>query len=124
PVIGCYSSAMTEAAPSIPFTLDDRPALALPGETLWQTAKRLGTTLPHLCHRDAHGYRPDGNCRACMVEVEGERTLVASCIRKPAEDMVVHTASERATKARTMVVELLAADQPPRDVSPDPDSAF
>ena len=66
----------------ITFTLDGATE-ARPGETLWQAAKRLGTTIPHLCWKDAPGYRADGNCRACMVEVEGERVLAASCIRKP-----------------------------------------
>ncbi|MEO1470937.1 MAG: 2Fe-2S iron-sulfur cluster-binding protein, partial [Pseudomonadota bacterium] len=68
---------------TIAFTLDGREVEALPGETLWDVAKREGTRIPHLCHRDATSYRPDGNCRACMVEVAGERTLVASCIRTP-----------------------------------------
>ena len=95
-----------------PFTLDGRPVAARPGETLWAVAKRLGTVLPHLCHRDAAGYRPDGNCRACVVEIEGERTLAASCIRRPTPGMVVRTAGERPEAARRMVVELMMADQP------------
>ena len=56
---------------------------AAPGETIWQVAERAGTAIPHLCYLPAPGYRPDGNCRACMVEIEGERVLAASCIRKP-----------------------------------------
>jgi len=71
---------------AIRFTLDGRDVEAAPGETIWQAAQRLGTEIPHLCHRPAPGYRPDGNCRACMVEIEGERTLAASCIRTPAPD--------------------------------------
>ena len=54
-----------------------------PDETIWAVAKRLGTHIPHLCHKPAPGYRPDGNCRACMVEIEGERVLAASCKRTP-----------------------------------------
>jgi formate dehydrogenase major subunit len=100
--------------PSIRFTLDGSPVTAAPGESLWDVARREGTTIPHLCHRDAPGYRADGNCRACMVEIEGERVLAASCIRRPAEGMVVHTGSDRATRARSMVLELLLADQPAR----------
>ncbi len=96
----------------IPFTLDGRPVTARPDETLWAAARRQGTTLPHLCHRDAQGYRPDGNCRACVVEIEGERTLAASCIRRPTPGMVVRTAGARPEAARRMVVELLMADQP------------
>ncbi|MEM9781595.1 MAG: 2Fe-2S iron-sulfur cluster-binding protein, partial [Pseudomonadota bacterium] len=109
---------------TIDFILDGREVSAYPGESLWEVAKRLGTTIPHLCYRDAPGYRADGNCRACMVEVEGERTLVASCIRKPRAGMVVNTGSTRAAKAREMVMELLVADQPVRAEAHDRDSHF
>ena len=104
------------------FTLDGRAAAAEPGETLWEAAARLGTDIPHLCHMPQRGYRPDGNCRACMVEIEGERTLAASCIRKPTEGMAVRTGSPRAVAARAMVMELLLADQPARAGAHDPDS--
>jgi formate dehydrogenase major subunit len=109
---------------TITFTLDGREVEASAGETIWQVAKRVGTAIPHLCHKDAPGYRSDGNCRACVVEIEGERTLAASCIRTPAEGMVVTTASRRAKKAREMVFELLASDMPPREEAPDRDADF
>ena len=96
----------------ITFTLDGAEVEAGPDETIWQVAYKKGLELPHLCYRHAPGYRGDGNCRACMVEVEGERTLAASCIRKPEAGMVVNTQNDRATTARRMVVELLMADQP------------
>jgi formate dehydrogenase major subunit len=110
--------------PTIVFELDGQQVEAQPGETIWQVAKRLGTHIPHLCHKDAPDYRPDGNCRACMVEIEGERVLGASCKRTPAAGMKVKTATERACKARTMVMELLIADQPERATSHDPSSHF
>ncbi len=112
---------MTE---TIRFTLNGEHVEAMPGETIWQVAERLGIEIPHLCYAPEPGYRPDGNCRACMVEIEGERVLAASCIRRPSEGMVVHTASERAKAARRMVFELLVADQPGRDAAHDPDSKF
>jgi formate dehydrogenase major subunit len=108
----------------ITFTIDGRTVRAAPGESLWEVARREGTAIPHLCHSAKPGYRADGNCRACMVEIEGERVLAASCIRKPAQDMVVHTGSERATKARAMVMELLVADQPERAAAHDRSSHF
>ena len=104
---------------AITFTLNGETVTAAPGETLFEVAKRHGETLPHLCHADQPGYRSDGNCRVCMVEIEGERTLAASCIRQPAENMVVHTQSERAQRSRRMVAELLLADQPARDEAHD-----
>ena len=85
-------------------------------------AKREGTTIPHLCYKDDANYRADGNCRACMVEIEGERVLAASCIRQPSEGMVVNTANDRATTARKMVMEMLVADQPDRADTHDPAS--
>ena len=90
---------------TIRFTLDGREVEACPGETLWQVAQAHGTDIPHLCFSPAPGYRADGNCRACMVEIEGERVLAASCIRTPTEGMVVHTASERASSSRKLVME-------------------
>ena len=104
---------------NITFTLDGSEVTAAPGETIWQVAKRQGKTIPHLCHKDQTGYRPDGNCRACMVEIEGERVLAASCCRAPSDGMVVNTASDRAETARRLVMELLLADQPPRDEAHD-----
>ena len=97
---------------TVTFTLDGKPVSVPEGISIWEAAKGQGNTIPHLCHKPEPGYRSDGNCRACMVEVEGERTLVASCIRSVQDGMVVNSASDRATKARAMVVELLAADQP------------
>ncbi|WP_375542765.1 formate dehydrogenase subunit alpha [Aliiroseovarius crassostreae] len=96
----------------ITFTLDGREVVAQPGESIWEVAKREGTLIPHLCHKDVPNLRSDGNCRACVVEIEGERTLAASCIRTPSDGMVVVTDNARARSARKMVVELLVADQP------------
>ncbi len=112
---------MTE---TIRFTLNGKEVEAQAGETIWQAAQRVGEEIPHLCYSPEPGYRPDGNCRACMVEIEGERVLAASCIRTPTPGMTVNSASERAKKARAMVFELLAADQPPREQAHDPDSKF
>jgi formate dehydrogenase major subunit len=99
---------------SIRFTLDGSEVSARPDESIWQVAKRLGIDIPHLCYAPEPGYRADGNCRACMVEIKGERVLAASCIRAPAPGMEVMTNSVRVETARRMVFELLAADQPSR----------
>lgn len=107
---------------TISFSLDGQQVEARPGETIWEVAKRLGTTIPHLCHKDEKGYRSDGNCRACMVAIEGERTLAASCIREPSDGMVVRTDGARETQARRMVMEMLVTDQPERDAAHDKSS--
>ncbi len=109
---------------SITFTLDGKSVSADPEETIWQVAKRLDIDIPHLCWSTAATYRADGNCRACMVEIEGERVLAASCIRKPSNGMTVTTDSPRTVSARKMVMELLLADQPPRKSTHDPQSHF
>ena len=109
---------------TIKFELDGKTVEAGSDETIWQVANRLGTEIPHLCYTPEPGYRPDGNCRACMVEIEGERVLAASCLRKPAEGMKVRSASERAKASRKMVFELLVADQPERETAHDPQSKF
>ena len=99
-------------AEMVTFTLNGEEVTVPKGYTIWEAANGRGLTIPHLCHKPATGYRPDGNCRACMVEVAGERTLVASCIRPVAEGMEVSTDTDRAKTSREMVIELLAADQP------------
>ena len=108
----------------VEFFLNNKKVVAKDDETIWAVAKREGITLPHLCFADKPGYRADGNCRACMVSIEGERVLAASCIRKPTEGMKVLTNDERSIKSRKMVLELLVTDQPDRETSHDPDSHF
>jgi formate dehydrogenase major subunit len=106
------------------FTIDGREVEIRAGETIFRAARRVDVKLPHLCYSPKPGYRPDGNCRVCMVEIEGERVLAASCIRTPTPGMKVKTDTHRAETARKMVLELLAADQPAREASHDPDSEF
>ncbi len=108
----------------IVFELDGKQVEAQAGETIWQVAKRHATDIPHLCYSPALDYRADGNCRACMVEIEGERVLAASCKRTSAMGMKVKSASERAVKAQRLVMELLVSDQPDRATSHDPQSKF
>jgi formate dehydrogenase major subunit len=103
---------------NVRFTLDDIEIEAFPGETILQAAERHDVDVPRLCYME--GMRPDGNCRACVVEVEGERVLAASCCRRPTAGMKVRVASERARRAQRLVLELLLADVP--RVPHDPDS--
>ena len=96
------------AAREITFMLDGREVCAREGETLLAVADREGAEVPRLCHAD--GLTPAGNCRSCVVEVAGERTLAASCCRAVQPGMQVQTASPRARSAQRLVVELLLAD--------------
>jgi formate dehydrogenase major subunit len=99
-----------QAAMPIEFKLNGATVVGRPDETIIECAKRHGIDIPHLCYTP--GLRPDGNCRACMVEVKGERVLAASCCRTPSEGMEVTTDSPRARASQKMVLELLLADMP------------
>jgi formate dehydrogenase major subunit len=100
--------ATSADARTLCFVLDGETVAAAEGETILQAALRLGRPIPHLCYRD--GLRADGNCRACVVAIDGERVLAPACCRKPAEGMVVDSAGERPRRAQRMVLELLQAD--------------
>src|SRR5436305_8151852 len=95
---------------SFTFTLNGRSVAGRPDETLLKAAKRSGIDIPHLCYTD--GRRADGNCRACMVEIKGERVLAPSCCRYPREGMEVTTNSARAIASQKMSIELLLSDVP------------
>lgn len=110
--------ALVESAePAVTFTLNGREVSAQPGESLLKVAQREGFDVPHLCYKD--GLEPAGNCRACMVEIKGERVLAPSCCRFPAEGMQVQTESERALRAQRTVLELLQSDMPETDYTRD-----
>ena len=94
------------------FELNGQRVEALDGETIHSAAHRHGVDIAHLCHSD--GLRPDGNCRACVVEIQGERVLAPSCCRHVTVGMQVHTESERAIRSRKMVLEMLLSDMPER----------
>jgi len=102
---------------TIEFTLNGNSVEALPGETILQAAQRTGTEIPHLCYKD--GLRADGNCRACMVEIDGERVLAPSCCRNPTPGMVVSSDNERAQKSQKLVLELLLSDMPEKNYTLD-----
>src|SRR6476659_145247 len=97
-------------AETIDFKLNGETVSAFAGETIIQAAKRQRVDIPRLCYKE--GYRPDGNCRACVVEIAGERTLAPSCCRNVTPGLDVKTNSDRARKSQSMVVEMLLADVP------------
>ena len=97
-------------APTLAFTLDGRSVQARASETIIEVARREGVEIPHLCWTP--GLDPAGNCRACVVEIKGERVLAASCCRRPAAGMEVSSDSVRARAAQRLVLELLQSDLP------------
>jgi formate dehydrogenase major subunit len=97
-------------AATVSFRLNGIEVSGKENETILQIAKREGVEIPHLCYMD--GMDPAGNCRACVVEINGERVLAPSCCRNPRNGMEVTTNNERALKAQKMVLELLQSDMP------------
>jgi formate dehydrogenase major subunit len=100
----------------IEFKLNGETVSATPGETLIEVADRLGVEIPRLCYKE--GYRPDGNCRACVVEIAGERVLAPSCCRTATAGMEVSSRSDRALHSQKIVLELLKSDAPAADLKP------
>jgi formate dehydrogenase major subunit len=94
---------------TVEFKLDQQTIHAYEGETILKAAQRHGVDIPHLCYSD--GLRADGNCRACVVEIKGERTLAPSCCRTATAGLEV-SVSERAVKSQKMVLEMLLSDMP------------
>src|SRR5215831_1122777 len=92
----------------IEFKLNGQTVIGRPDEKIIETAKKHGVVIPHLCH--GGNQRSDGNCRACVVEIKGERALAPSCCRCPTPGMEVTTDSPRALTSQKMVLELLMSD--------------
>ena len=89
----------------IPFIFNGKTYFGNLGDTILDVTKRNNIQVPHLCFKE--GMRPDGNCRVCMVEIEGERVLQPSCIRTITDGMIVNTESDRVLHSQKLVLELL-----------------
>jgi formate dehydrogenase major subunit len=99
--------------PLVNFSLNGREVTGRATDTILQIAKQEGIEIPHLCYKE--GLEAVGNCRACMVEINGERVLAPSCCRAPTAGMKVVTDSERAVASQKLVLELLLSDMPEKE---------
>lgn len=97
--------------PKVSLTIDKAKVEVEAGSTILAAAKAAGINIPTLCAWNEIGHTP-GACRVCVVEVEGQRSLVASCVFPVAEGMIVRTNTERVRSARKMIVELLLSNHP------------
>lgn len=88
-------------------TLNGTQVTGAPDTTILDLARGHGIDIPTLCHHPK--LSPLGACRLCLVEVQGSRTLVASCHTPIAPNMVINTDSPRVLKARRTVIELTLA---------------
>ena len=109
-------------AAQVTFVLNGREVVGRADRTILDHADRLGVDIPRLCHMP--GMRPDGNCRTCMVEIEGERVLAPSCCRYPKDGMVIATDSSRAVTSQKMSIELLLADVVESEYTRESELAF
>jgi NADP-reducing hydrogenase subunit HndD len=94
-------------AEKISLTIDGHPVEVESGTTLLEASKQIGINIPTICYHEAT--TSNALCRTCVVEVEGQRLLQPACIVKAAPDMKVQTRSERVTRARRTILEMLAS---------------
>ena len=92
----------------VTVTINGKKFEGNPTETILDISERNGISIPRLCYME--GMRPDGNCRVCMVEIEGERVLQPSCTRTITNGMIINTSNKRVKHSQKLVLELLAAD--------------
>lgn len=93
---------------TVKLTIDNIPVEVEAGTTILKAAEKAGIHIPTLCYLES--INEIGACRVCVVEVEGARTLMASCVAPVAEGMVVKTNSPRVRMARRLNVELLLSN--------------
>ena len=92
------------------ITLNGFRVSAIEGMTILEVVREQGIDIPTLCYIE--DLSPMGACRLCVVEVEGSRTLVASCHTPIAEGMVIHTHSPKVLETRKILIELMLASHP------------
>ena len=92
------------------LTIDGREVTAQRGMTVIQAADQIGIRIPRLCYHPQ--LEPFAGCRLCVVEIQGMRTLAASCALPAAPGMVVQTQSDRALAGRRLAIQLLLSDHP------------
>ena len=92
----------------ITLTIDNQKVQAKPGTTILQAAKQAGIDIPTLCFlKDINEV---GDCRICIVEVEGRRGFATSCIQTVEEGMVVHTHTPNVLEARHVILDLIISN--------------
>ncbi len=90
--------------------INNKRITAEEGDTILHAAKKNNIMIPNLCYLE--GVHKAGSCRICVVEVEGAKTLQASCLVEVREGMVVHTNTKKVRNARRMLYELMMSDHP------------
>lgn len=92
----------------INLTINDQKVTVEPGTTVLAAAKKLNINIPTLCNHD--DLCVAGNCRVCVVEQKGARTLIASCATPVSDGMEINTNTLKVRNARKHIVELLLSE--------------
>lgn len=111
---GTVHGGEAQSAPepqTVQLTIDGQAVEAPTGASLLDAALAAGIYVPHLCHHP--DLPPAGVCRLCVVEVEGAKELVASCITPVAPGLAVRTQSDEIARRRRLAMELILAAHPP-----------
>ncbi|MBE3131577.1 MAG: (2Fe-2S)-binding protein, partial [Acidobacteria bacterium] len=97
-------------AKMVGLKIDGRPVQAPEGTNVLKAAEQAGVSIPHFCYHPA--FEAEGNCRMCLVEVEGLPKLELACSTVVREGMTVWTSTPRVLQARKDVLEFLLAEHP------------
>lgn len=92
----------------INLTIDDQKISVPKGTTILQAAKQAGIDIPTLCFLKE--INEVGDCRMCIVEVEGRKGFATSCIQTVEEGMVVHTHTPNVLEARHVILDLIISN--------------
>ena len=92
----------------IDITIDRKPFSVQEGTTVLEACKQAGINIPTLCYLEK--IQAIGACRVCLVEIEGVKDLVASCVMPVSDEMKIHTNNRRVREARKVVAELLLSE--------------
>ena len=93
----------------VTLTIDGKDVSAQLGQTIIQVGREHGVYIPYMCN--VEGLSNIGACRLCLVEVQGQRKLMAACTTEVAEGMVVTTDNERLRNYRKMIIEMLFSER-------------
>ena len=94
----------------INLTINNKVIQVEEGTTIFDAAKQNNILIPHFCYME--NVHQIGSCRICVVDVEGGKTLMASCVTEVKEGMIVQTNSERVRNVRKVIYELMLSDHP------------
>jgi len=94
----------------INITINNKAIQVEEGTTIFEAAKQHNILIPHFCYME--NVHQIGSCRICVVEVEGGKTLMASCVTEAKEGMKIYTNSQRVRNVRKVIYELMLSDHP------------